>query len=361
MSGSISQFLTFCPGPGTTRDPTREESTWAELLILAYFQQDFGRRFGQPYLVVAQLDYLRTLTGRQTIDAVLNRMATNFRNELAKVPLRKDITSNRPGGNLKPDILGIALTIGGMVLELVEVTTFKQAGTTLIQDVGNKLQALREKVLNENTSTLEDDYYGRPPTGRTPFNVGPSKWRPHWDQMVCPLPRKQQDTTFEWICYWPTFRFNPSGAGGIGGVDGLILYEIHSVELPSMVPKEVLDRLLEEVRRKRAQGLTLTPWITDSYWQANKTDSQVLLALAGIGGIALLAILCAALWPVAAVGVGSAVAEGGLASVIAAAGTGAVTGEAVAAAATGVGGALRLSAQVMQSLGRPILYGAATQ
>jgi hypothetical protein len=167
-------YFLFCPGPMVTRQPTWEESKWAELLIWEYFRQDFERRFGQPYLVIGELDYLIKLTGRATIDALLKRMATDFRNQLAQVPLRKDIHSNRPGRNLKPDVMGIADTASGLVIELVEVTTFDQADTTLTQDLGWKLQALKENVLNESTSTLENDYYGRPPTARTPFSVGPS-------------------------------------------------------------------------------------------------------------------------------------------------------------------------------------------
>ena len=215
MSGpGAQQFLTFCPGPLTTRPPTWIESKWAELLIWEYFRQDFGHRFGPPYLVIGELDYLIQLTGRATIDALLKRMAKDFRNELAKVPLRKDISSNRPGRNLKPDVLGIAVTPSSVVLELVEVTTFAQAANTLVEDVENKLKALNEKVLTEDTSVLEDEYYMRTPIGRTPFNVGPSKWRPRWDQMVFPLPPATGGTAndnalLEWICYWPTFRFNP--------------------------------------------------------------------------------------------------------------------------------------------------------
>jgi hypothetical protein len=340
-------------------------------LIWEYFRQNFGQRFGPPYLVLGELDYLTQLTGRATIDAVLNRMARDFRNELAKAPLRKDITSNRPGRNLKPDVLGIAVMASNIVLELVEVTTFDQAASTLVQDVGNKLQALREKVITEDTSTLDNQYYERSTVGRIPFAVGPSRWRPRWDQMVFPLLPvgsvvASQNASVEWICYWPTFRFNPSGAPGVAGVDGLILYEIHSVQQPSLVPKEVLDRLREEAQRKAAQArlaaraLTLAPWITDNYWQTNKTDKDALLWVAGIGGVALLALLAATLWPVLVAYASAVLPQEGIGALLGAAGDATISTEVVTTAATVNTQTMALAAQVMQSLGRPIFYGAAT-
>ncbi len=363
------QFLSFCPGPLLTRNPSSEEWKWAESLVAEYFRQDFARRFGPPYLVLGQLDYLTQLTGRKTIDSILTRMAQNFRNELAKVPLRKDIRSNRPGGSLRPDVLGIAVTTGGIVIELVEVTTFGQAATTLVEDVENKLRALNEKVLTEDISVLESDYYQRS-GARTVLSVGPSHWRPRWDQMVFPLPpvsggAANDNAILEWICYWPTYRFNPSGAPNSAGVDGLILYEIHRVRQPSLVPKEVLDRLREEVRRKEAQRrlanrpLTLTPWVTEDYWQTNKGDKDALLLVAGIGGIALLGLLAWALWPVVAATAVGALPEGGLAALIGTAGEASITAETVGAATTVTARTMSISAQVMQSLGRPIIFGPA--
>ena len=352
MSDGRNSFLTFCPGPLATREPSKTEWQWAELLIWEYFRRDFRARFGEPSLVVGQLGYLNQLTGKSLIDEALKRMQEGFRNELAKAPLRKDIASDRSGGFLKPDVLGIAVGANGINVELVEVTTYMQADSTLTQDLGNKLRALQEKALNTDTSVIESDYYGRS-GGRLTFDVRASKWRPRWDQMVFPLP-PTGNKKIEWICYWPTFRFDPSGSGGSSGVDGLILYEIHSLGNPALVPREVLDRLREEVRRKKAAGSTLSPWISESYWKANSGDRDALLGLAAVAGIALLAVLCVTFWPVA--GVGLALEGVELGSILA---SEAVEAEAVSSLVSANQSAFQIGAQVMQSLGRPIMYGPA--
>jgi hypothetical protein len=350
-------FIVLCPGSTTTREPSFEESKWAETIVWINFAEDFVRRYDRPRLVLGQLDYLHFETSIKVLNDILKRMAENFRNELARAPLQKDIRSNRPGRNLKPDVLGIAVTTHEVVLELVEVTTFQQADRTLVEDVEHKLRALRDKVLTEDTSGLESNFFLRS-GGRTPFVVGPSKWRPKWSEMVYPLlpstGRAANDNAsrkFEWICYWPTFRFNPTGTAGVGGVDGLILYEIHSVSLPSpiAIPEEVLKKLRDELRRKAAQQrlasqtFTLTPWITEDYWKINSGDRAVLLAVATAAGIALVAYLAIEFFPVVtAIGVAEAI--GTLAADM--------------LAAVRMRASVLFASEVMQSIGRPVAFGA---
>jgi hypothetical protein len=272
------QVLPPCPGAGVTRGPEWYESQWAELLTLEYFRRDFMRRYAPPALVIGQLEYLSLLTGNRVIDQLLTRMARDFVNELSRVALRKDLGTERAGGRLKPDILGIAIRpTGDVILEVVEVTTEKQAATTLEEDVKHKLQVLREKVLSTDVTALETDYFSRS-GGSTRFIASASKWRPNWDQMIYPLVGREIGASarrIEWLCFAPTFRFAPPS-----GLDGLILYELHSVGVPQFVPEEVLRKLAAEIRRQKqirqaSQAMqTLTPWITEDYWRRNAADKQ---------------------------------------------------------------------------------------
>jgi hypothetical protein len=355
--------LLLCPGPSTVRkqEPDEKIAYIAQAAIWEYFRQDFFSRYDQPRMVVGELDYKSQLTGRRGIDSVLSRMADNFKNELSRKALRKKVSTTRQGGFLKPDVLGIAVTNDAIVLELVEVTTYGQAAETLREDVEHKLNTLRTKVATEDTSVLEAEFYARTPARRTPFSISASKWRPRVDQLILPLyidSSGGSSTAFEWICYCPTFRFFPPN-----GVDGLILYEVHSTTLPEHVPQEVLNRIKEEARRKQARdrlagALTLTPWFDQAYWQNKPADRDLMLALAATAGVATLVLLAVVLAPVVAAA-GTATAAGATAGGLTGAGAlaeaGALTPAVLAAAAAANARAMTAATQIMHSLGQRLV------
>lgn len=264
-------------------DPMAE---FAELIVLALFRTSFLREHGG--IVLSQLEFLTVRTLYPAVNAFLDAMANDFTNVFSASSKRAaaragDLSKLRPGGFRKPDMIGISPPgPDGILVELVEVTTVGEAGSTLVEDLGAKLDTLNNFVLPILQLELEDSLS----QSVVPITVRASKWRPRPGQLVWPVPLAQASNRIEWICLKPTFRQSPPL-----GVDGLVLYEVHSVPLPAPVPQDVLDRLKEEMRRRQSQPAFLLQPSLAQYWEANPADREALVAAAAVLGVALVAAL----------------------------------------------------------------------
>lgn len=340
--------IPLCPGPLFTRSAGRVTGTsdvwewqWAQSAMFGYFYPDFMRRYGPDAMVLAEGEYTKLLTGTLA-DEFLGQMNTEFRREHAA------------GGALRPDILGFCPKpprSGPIVLELLEVTTAGQALKTLTEDVQYKLEKFSQIIKGLGPLISEDFSLA----GYQVTAVA-SQWKPRsaYQQIVPLPPRTEQNTTYvEWICFQPTFRINSPN-----GVDGLLLYEIHSLPVQSTaIPVEVLNRLAQVEKQNRialrvAYGQTLTPWVTAQYLQQNSSDEQALVALVGVLGLGALILAAVFLWPVVAgVALDVAISASGAAAGADIAVTGAAltesTGELAATVNTGF--------NLMTTLGRPVV------
>ena len=306
MTESLLAGLTICPGPTRTRSPGVVYGTdkptqpgpvgrpnrimewqWAQMAMYGYYYMDFKMLHPAWSFVLSEAEYAYIASGILDIDELLERMSTGFRRD------------DKRGGRARPDILGIyvgglsasltgRLTVG---VELLEVTTEKQLAKTFKEDVTYKLQKFDQLVKEYSPAIL--DRFG---SSQLLTNIGPAKWKPvaPWQRIV-PLPLREQDgkTFVEWICFEPTFRQN-----GGQGIDGLLLYEVHSVPLPEakIAYKSIWEKVrARELEQRKSQqiafGLTLTPWLTTKTVPTllDADERTFLLAMVGIGAIALLA------------------------------------------------------------------------
>jgi hypothetical protein len=262
-------------------------------------------------------------------------MTSDFAGAWTASTLRGKVDKLKVGRPRRPDVIGIAPpdVIHGFTIELVEVTTEKQAGNTIKEDIIPKLQILNDKVIPIFLLKLQQEMLQSVAGAR----VLASPWRPNQGELVWPfIPTNYTPRKVEWLCLRPTFRVKekPNGA------DGLILYEFHSVGLPEQVPVEVLERLRKKVPRQT--GLVLAP-VLKTHWEENPADAEAMKALCLVlGGTALVAIAILLLPEEAAAG---AVVAGG--TVLAR----------VAAAAAGAAAAfprtLEIAQRVMESLRIP--------
>jgi hypothetical protein len=316
--------------------------------MYGYYYADFMSAHPTGGFVLSEAQYAFLLSGVEVADKFLDRLSQEFRRDYAQ------------GGRLRPDILGFCVTaqpFGYEVLvELLEVTTRGQMASTFKEDVLYKLTKFKQIVSSRQFEIIQAFS-----ATKLAFNIGPSKWKPRqvW-QRVVPLPLRtdEKGTTYiEWICFQPTFREN-NGAG----IDGLLLYEIHSLPLKSpQIPKEVLKRIAEMERKKRqeqqiAYGITLTPWLTTEYLNQNPLDRDPMMALLVVSGIASLALLAVIAAPVVAgLELGELFASAGL--VARAAGPRIVLASAgMLRFATGLQGTMQTAMQWMNALGRQLAY-----
>lgn len=351
-----TQKITICPGEGLfTRGAGRVAGTsqgeqfgmewqWAQAAMFAYFYPDFKARYPSASFVLAEGEYARMLTGITNADALLDRLRDEFRRDVAA------------GGALRPDILGFCARPpergDQLVLELLEVSTARQAVATLTDDIGYKMNKF-EQIIRGLDPSVKNDF------SLTSYTVksGPSKWRPQpMYQRIVPLPLRVDPATkatlVEWICFQPTFNRNwPYG------IDGLLLYEIHSMRLDSaVVPVAVLTRMRDQEERQRranqtSYGTTLVPWATQGYFARVPKDRDALLAFAAIGGIALLVAAAFYLAPVVA-----GLEIGGLLAGVATGATESTAGGLLAAAG-GISATMATAGQWLSALGRPVLLG----
>jgi hypothetical protein len=307
--------------------------------MFGYFYLDFKERYGPGSIVLAENEYLRVVTNIAAADEFLLRMRDEFRRDHAK------------GGSLRPDILGFCgkpPDIGSVILELLEVSTVGQATATLEEDVQYKLGKFSQ-IIKGLAPDIDEVF------SLSSFSVSASasKWkpRPMW-QRVVPLPLRTQGniTYIEWICFQPSFNVSPPD-----GIDGLLLYEIHSLpKESSAIPQDVLNRLKEQERRRRAAnnvpyGQTLTPWAAGTYLAANAADRQAMQTLAGLLGVGLVIVAAVYLAPVVAGAVLDLLIAGG--SDVAVTEASATT---IAELTSGLPSTLDTCGQVMQFLGKNI-------
>jgi hypothetical protein len=336
MGTNIDFFENYCLVPSrdvNNRFPSLE-AVQAEMWVWTYFRNYYKRQYGDSntfvitglsYLTqdyrgntafkgVEQLSlniydgvrqyteyYLKGIPNSRVFNIILKWLRSDFRNmysDSQKSGRQKDL-SKLSGGLRKPDILGIRFEGNRIIMELLEVTTEGQASSTIVQDLNSKKEILEKWVKPFIEKEISDVQLS------TGTSIGPntieiiySKWKPDKNQLIIPLLSNlgtSRTTKFEWICYKPTFRYNESK-----GQDGLILYEIHSIGTPEMVPKRVLEAVATEVRKLMRQHtfeLTLTPFL-DNYWKTNKSDQQQLIILLAAGmGISLIIVLAILLLP----------------------------------------------------------------
>ncbi|MEV5545953.1 hypothetical protein AB0L35_07390 [Streptomyces sp. NPDC052309] len=275
--------------------------------------------------MISEISYLDTKRFRGAMAILVKWMYAEYRNVLSRRALKKNITSQRAGGRLRSDMLGVRTEGSTMVLELVEVTTVGEADKAETEDVQHKIDTLRRHVVDEALKEmLAVQRSGRFGIGApAQIDVRRSTWRPYWNELYYPLVPAQAATggpgrvRYEWICYKPTFR--PDGIGK----DGLVLYEIHSTPLPQGVPVEVLRRVARRLRELENQHqLVLLPAM-QQYWDDNAADRRELQKWLAIGlGAALVVTLVVMAWPAAVPrAVGAAEAAGTAGASAEAAGT----------------------------------------
>lgn len=340
MSGDGPMFgpITICPGPKYTRNPGTVWGTdprgtapgtphkdqpgpvrpdadgnrpiwewqWAQTAMYAHYFADFMRIHQINGFVLSEAEYAFLLTGVDLADELLKRMG---------VELRRDY---KAGGRLRPDILGFHIGPRSghydVSVEILEVSTEGQATSTLREDLVYKLGKLTD-IVRRAEPILRQTFSTSLPLA---INVRASAWKPEplW-QRVVPLPLRtdpvSQTTFVEWICFQPTFRYN-NGAG----IDGLLLYEVHTVPLKSPLVPDIVTKLAEQERRRREQaqvayGLTLTPWMTRGYLDQHALDRDQMQALAVVSGVGLLAVIGILAAPaIAGVEIGALLASAGL-------------------------------------------------
>jgi hypothetical protein len=380
MANNIDFFENYCLVP--TRPVNNKfpnlEALQAEMWIWTFFRDYYKRRYGDSntfvitglsyltqdyrsntaFKAIEELSaetyegvrkyteyYLKGMPNSRVFNIILKWLRSDFRNMYSKN--QKDFSQLR-GGLRKPDILGIRFDGNKIIFELLEVTTESQAGSTIVEDLNSKKEILESAVKPNIEKEINDVQVG------TGMSIGPgnieiifSTWKPDKNQLIIPLLSNvgnSKTTKFEWICYKPTFRYN-----GEKGQDGLILYEIHSVGTPEMVPKRVLEKVASELRRQMKQRtfeLTLTPFLTN-YWTANRTDQQDLIALIAVGmGISLMIVLAILLLPEITAAAAAAAAYTAAASATISAET--IT--AVGAASASFPGMMSLAEKVIQSV-----------
>jgi hypothetical protein len=138
----------------------------------------------------------------------------------------------------------------------------------------------------------------------------------------------------------------------------LLLYEIHSVPVKS-APDAVLKRMAQEEDRRRrasqtAYGVTLTPWVTDSYFRNDTASRDALLVAAGVAGVALLVLAAVYLAPVVA---GIAIdSMAGLSAGIEAAADAEISTNTLATLGSGLTTTMETAGQWMSALGRPVIF-----
>jgi hypothetical protein len=342
-----NQLLPPCVGIPIRKDPPGTlEWTAAELWIRWRYKHAFEGSRKAPFLVTWQLERLFTNYDNAqdpVIDLVMTVLESDFRNvttdaqraafqlllkqNATEPALRAFLRQLSPGGNRRPDMLGIST--GGTAIEFdaVEVGTVTGAQATY-DELQSKLGILRDSVVPQVRLELPRLQAGYQSTFIPPgFTVSGSAWRPSQWERILPLPvkiSKEGNVQYvDWICYYPTMYWRapnspPLQQGDPGGENGLILYHIHrlpakSLEIPPNI-KTVIDREIQRWKLQHSLSLELNPALALAL-KANKTsfDPAAIQMLAVLGAGALLFILLGVAWEAGLVVGAAELASSGLA------------------------------------------------
>jgi hypothetical protein len=228
------------------------------------------------------------------------------------------------GGDRKPDALGIANRGASLLVDAVEVTTFRDRRRTF-QELHDKLDTIRgleRTVLARIRSRAEQGRGDSSVSYPTSIETRPSPWRLSEEQLICPLPLKaDKNGPCEWLCFAPSkyCREPPPRRGqgpprGAHGEDGLVLYHVHvhdRMTLPGQVRKAIRDAA-EKARREAYPGPHLVPGLAGAmgqHWTIVDNQTKKVLAYAGVA--ILVAIVLFVAWEVLApIGAAEAVTLG---------------------------------------------------
>jgi hypothetical protein len=345
MAG-LSLPLPACNGlPVRDEPPTSLEYTAAELWIRERYGNYFTHSRPSPVLITWQLERLlfsydnlhddvlelvMTALERDFRNPLLPRLVANFRrleqSGASADALRALLQEITPGGNLKPDMLGLCAGGAAIEMDAVEVGTVKTAQSTY-DELQHKLGVLRDVIVPQLKIQLPQLSSQTQQSVPTEVTVAASSWRPAQWERVLPLPVRVTPaggiTYVDWICYHPTMTWYPrdstasSTQSGSEGTDGLVIYHIHRLsgslaEAPSRVKLEVRDAI-RRWQEKKGLALSLDP----SFATAVRADREAfdpaakqLLAYLGAG--ALLLIVLGVAWEVGLVVGAEQAAQGGL-------------------------------------------------
>jgi len=259
-------------------------------------------------------------TGRSVLDMVLLQVKNNFRNYYSKSQRNRALikagtpaSGLREGRSIRADALGLALDPQqrAIVTELVEVTTVDEADDTIIEDIQPKLALLRgpiktlvEAVLDEarRSATLVPDHFS---ANGSPFIVpAPLAVVPIFTDTSAAM-NSSPDAQYRWICFAPTYKYRPFPFGGMlaGAVEpesaparGLIVYSYHQANTRAGVPKAVVERFKDWLKKqqRRYQRLELLPLPEVSrYWQDNNDDLKIMLAYVALATVAVAVVVLA--------------------------------------------------------------------
>lgn len=213
---------TVCPAAVPTRG---FDAQVAEARAYESFRSDFLRRFPAG-VVMTQYEYMSkgTFAGaggtpvripaKPALNRLLDSMSDNFRRYVKFADFRK------------PDGIGMAGRAGGILVELLEVTT----GT-------NAQSAIRQ--MREKTAILKGTVAPATAGGALLLEVKGTPWRPgRVEQMTPSVP--QANEVARWVCFEPTKRQAPPA--------GVTLYEMHALSQGTQVP--VFSPQAQEALRK---------------------------------------------------------------------------------------------------------------
>jgi hypothetical protein len=275
------------------------EWQFAEAAAYFNFRRDFLARYSGGF-VTGQLDYKSEETpkhGDPSIQAVIDAMRVHFRNWWSRANV------SREGGFRKPDGFGIAPE--AKVIEIIEVKPLKNYndGVTQLKEMITITSAAiadycREREIQGQSAMIQT--YGTKVQG--------SSWRPKNEESVFPLPYAGENNEISWICFKPCRRVIDSAPP----VDGVILYEIHTISKPQY--QQHMARLPNDMKRRLAQAhaartkgnLLRAPW-AENYMKTNAADARQMRELVvAVGIVAAVAIVALAIVVAAPIVAGAA-------------------------------------------------------
>jgi hypothetical protein len=323
MSNTLS-----CPFP--TR-PTRsspggrrkwDESDWAEQVAFLLFTEQFKERHGGGVFISQHGYRTQTIDDNPSAATLFEMMNVYFRNWVPPEAYKWDPGTRKEGGFRKPDGLGISPTYpdGQVFTELIEVKPVDKVsdGQQQLKDMLDKLRDGMRGWLDEERTVMSLD----PGINESKFKFLGSPFIPSERHMGFPLTDLTNQTPAEvsWVCYRPTERLRrPLGQFSTPNPqnDGLILYEIHTLDLrqsaegyralPQQIRDGIREAYLQYRRARRSAEPRLVPWEAD-YLTREAEARKKLQAQLMVAGVALLVgiiILCILAPPAGAAAAGT--------------------------------------------------------